>query len=39
MLLNQLYLTQLLVNLPGTSEENLSDWLPDVWKTKQPPRG
>lgn len=35
----QLYLTQLLVNLPGTSEKNLDDWLPDIWKTKQPPRG
>jgi transposase len=31
----QLYLTQLLVNLPSARMENLPDWLPDRWKTAQ----
>jgi len=28
----QLYLTQLLMNLPHTKMSELSDWLPDQWK-------
>jgi len=35
----QVYFTQLLVNLPGVSEENLGDWLPDVWKARHAGRG
>lgn len=31
----QLYLTQLLVNLPGLPSSQLSDWLPDRWKQHQ----
>lgn len=31
----QLYLTQLLVNLPGLSSSQLIDWLPDRWKQRQ----
>lgn len=31
----QLYLTQLLVNLPGLPSSQLSDWLPDRWKQWQ----
>jgi transposase len=31
----QLYLTQLLVNLPGLPSSQLSDWLPDHWKQRQ----
>jgi hypothetical protein len=34
----QLYLTQLLVNLPATPLSALADWLPDRWKQQQPPR-
>jgi transposase len=30
----QLYLTQLLMNLPQTKVSELSDWLPDQWKTR-----
>jgi transposase len=32
----QLYLTQLLVNLPGLLSRQLSAWLPDQWKLRQP---
>jgi hypothetical protein len=28
----QLYLTQLLVNLPSLRKSDLPDWLPDRWK-------
>jgi transposase len=31
----QLYLTQLLVNLPGLSNSQLSAWLPNQWKQGQ----
>lgn len=31
----QLYLTQLLVNLPSWPINKLSDWLPDNWKRQQ----
>jgi hypothetical protein len=31
----QLYLTQLLVNLPGLPSSQLPDWLPDHWKQRQ----
>ena len=31
----QLYLTQLLVNLPGLPNHQLVDWLPDQWKQRQ----
>jgi transposase len=31
----QLYLTQLLVNLPGLPSSQLIDWLPDRWKQRQ----
>jgi transposase len=31
----QLYLTQLLVNLPSWPISKLSDWLPDQWKLRQ----
>jgi transposase len=30
----QLYLTQLLINLPQTKMSELSDWLPDQWKIR-----
>jgi len=31
----QLYLTQLLVNLPGLPSRHLVDWVPDRWKQRQ----
>lgn len=31
----QRYLTQLLVNLPGTPAAELGSWLPDVWKRRE----
>jgi transposase len=31
----QVYLTQLLVNLPSTPMSQLDQWLPDVWKRRQ----
>ena len=31
----QLYLTQLLVNLPSTPISQLATWLPDQWKKRQ----
>jgi hypothetical protein len=31
----QLYLTQLLVNLPVTPDRDLPAWLPDRWKLDQ----
>jgi hypothetical protein len=31
----QLYLTQLLTNLPATSTADLDQWLPDQWKLRQ----
>lgn len=31
----QLYLTQLLTNLPGTPMSQVDQWLPDVWKLRQ----
>jgi hypothetical protein len=34
----QLYLTQLLANLPSTPASNLTDWLPDRWKLDQKAR-
>ena len=34
----QLYLTQLLVNLPSARIEDLPDWLPDRWKAAQKSR-
>src|ERR1700751_1018869 len=34
----QLYLTQLLMNLPQTKVSDLSDWLPDQWKRLQTAR-
>jgi hypothetical protein len=30
----QLYLTQLLMNLPQAKISELSDWLPDQWKIR-----
>ena len=33
----QLYLTQLLTNLPATPLSQLDQWLPDVWKQRQDP--
>lgn len=33
----QLYLTQLLTNLPAAPMSQLEQWLPDVWKSRQPP--
>jgi len=33
----QLYLTQLLTNLPATPVSQLDRWLPDVWKRRQDP--
>jgi hypothetical protein len=33
----QLYLTQLLANLPSTPMSQLDQWLPDVWKLRQNP--
>jgi hypothetical protein len=30
----QLYLTQLLMNLPQTKMSELADWLPDQWKIR-----
>ena len=32
----QLYLTQLLANLPGWPVGDIDHWLPDVWKNRQP---
>lgn len=34
----QLYLTQLLMNLPQAKMSELSDWLPDQWKIRYEPR-
>jgi transposase len=34
----QLYLTQLLMNLPQAKVSELSDWLPDQWKIRQAAR-
>jgi hypothetical protein len=34
----QLYLTQLLMNLPQAKMSELSDWLPDQWKIRHPVR-
>jgi transposase len=34
----QLYLTQLLMNLPQTKVTELSDWLPDAWKIRHAAR-
>jgi transposase len=34
----QLYLTQLLINLPAAQMNELSDWLPDQWKIRQASR-
>ena len=33
----QVYLMQLLVNLPGTPVSRLDDWLPDRWKARTSP--
>ncbi|HSU60915.1 MAG TPA: IS66 family transposase, partial [Bryobacteraceae bacterium] len=33
----QLYLTQLLINLPMARTSELPAWLPDQWKLSQPP--
>jgi transposase len=33
----QLYLTQLLINLPMAPTSQLPAWLPDNWKLSQPP--
>jgi hypothetical protein len=30
----QLYLTQLLMNLPQAEVSELSDWMPDQWKIR-----
>ena len=30
----QLYLTQLIANLPGLAANDLDQWLPDVWKQR-----
>jgi transposase len=32
----QMYLTQLLVNLPATPLSQLDAWLPDQWKLRNP---
>ena len=32
---SQVYLTQLLVNLPDAKPSELDDWLPDTWKNRQ----
>jgi len=32
----ELYLTQLLANLPATPITQVNQWLPDVWKSRQP---
>lgn len=34
----QLYLTQLLINLPSARMSELSAWLPDQWNLHQPAR-
>jgi transposase len=34
----QLYLTQLLINLPAVQMSELADWLPDQWKVRQAAR-
>ncbi|MBX3356735.1 MAG: transposase domain-containing protein [Phycisphaeraceae bacterium] len=31
----QVYLTQLLVNLPGTPAAELDQWLPDEWRRRR----
>lgn len=31
----QLYLTQLLTNLPTTPKDQIAPWLPDAWKQRQ----
>ena len=31
----ELYLTQLLANLPATPTPQVNQWLPDVWKSRQ----
>jgi len=31
------YLTQLLTNLPATPTSQISQWLPDDWKRRNPP--
>ncbi|QOY87515.1 transposase domain-containing protein [Paludibaculum fermentans] len=31
----QLYLTQLLMNLPSVRLSDLTEWLPDEWKRRQ----
>jgi hypothetical protein len=36
--ISQLYLTQLLMNLPQAKMSELSDWLPDQWKTRHQAR-
>ena len=33
----QLYLTQLLMNLPNVSSSDLHHWLPNIWKRRQGP--
>lgn len=33
----QRYLTQLLINLPGTPISRLGEWLPDEWKRRDSP--
>lgn len=33
----QRYLTQLLINLPGTPVNQIDRWLPDEWKRRDPP--
>jgi len=35
----QLYLTQLLLNLPGWPARDLGAWLPDQWKLRNAARG
>jgi len=32
----QHYLTQLLTNLPATPTSQISEWLPDQWKLRNP---
>jgi hypothetical protein len=34
----QLYLTQLLANLPAATDDDLFNWLPDRWKLEQKTR-
>jgi hypothetical protein len=34
----QVYLTQLLVNLPSARMSELAEWLPDEWKRRQTER-